>query len=264
VISFSTAVSMIARGLRYLPDIAGGNAFGCQQRTASRYAKGSQSVILWIFEARAAGTIVIDPYDILGVDRNASDDAIKAAYRHQAKSTHPDSGGSAEAFLLGQKALELLLDPLRRKVFDATGYDPELADPTDLQGLLVIEKLVNDIVLDEREPGTFDPLARMRASLSSDIRKARFHVSEMQGHGLRIERHIQRLGTRPATDILGYMLRARIEAISKAILESNKQIEATERALKMLETYSYEMNRENDEPNLQSVELDRALFGRRK
>jgi curved DNA-binding protein CbpA len=185
---------------------------------------------------------MIDPYDTLGVSRDADEVAIKAAYRRLAKSAHPDSGGDADAFVLARKAQDLLLDPLRRKVFDATGYDPELADPRDLQGLMVIEKLVNGIVLDEREPGTFDPLERMRATLANDIRKARFHAAEMEGHGTRVGGHLDRIATRPATDILGYMLKARIEAIAKAVLEAKKQIEATERALEMLEAYSYEMD----------------------
>lgn len=185
---------------------------------------------------------MIDPYDTLGVSRDADEAAIKAAYRHLAKSAHPDSGGDADAFVLARKAQDLLLDPLRRKVFDATGYDPELADPRDLQGLMVIEKLVNDIVLDEREPGTFDPLERMRATLMNDIRKARFHAAEMEGHGARVGRHLDRIATRPATDILGYMLKARIDAITKAVLEAKKQIEATERALEMLKAYSYDMD----------------------
>ena len=185
---------------------------------------------------------VIDPYDILGIGRDADEAAVKSAYRRLAKSAHPDSGGDSETFHLAQKAQDLLLDPLRRKVFDATGYDPELADPRDLQGLMVIEKLVNDIVLDEREPGTFDPLARMRTTLLNDIRKARFHAAEMEGHGARVGRHLDRLAKRPAADILGYMLRARIEAITKAVVEANKQIVATERALEMLEAYSYEVD----------------------
>lgn len=183
-----------------------------------------------------------DPYEILGVARDADDAAIRAAFRAFAKESHPDSGGEADAFVLGRKAQDLLLDPLRRKVFDATGYDPELVDSRDIQGLMQIEKLVNDIVLDEREPGTFDPLAKMRASLNSDIRKARFHMREMQGHGARVGRHLSRLGRGPGTDVLGYMLRARIEAINKAVQESAIQIEASERALEMLNAYSYEMD----------------------
>jgi curved DNA-binding protein CbpA len=185
---------------------------------------------------------VIDPYDILGVGRDADEAAIRAAFRRLAKESHPDSGGDADDFVLSQKAQELLLDPLRRKVFDATGYDPELADARDIQGLMLIEKLVNDIVLDEREPGTFNPIEKMRATLQGDIRKARFHMREMESHGARVKRHLSRLGHRSGADVLGYMLRARIEAIAKAAEETGRQIEASERALLMLEAYNYEMD----------------------
>ena len=186
-----------------------------------------------------------DPYDILGLRRDADDAAIRAAYRRLAKESHPDSGGDADSFVLAQKAQDLLLDPLRRKVFDATGYDPELADARDIQGLMLIEKLVNDIVLDEREPGSFDPLEKMRATLINDILKARFHMREMEGHGARVSRHLSRLGRGPGTDVLGYMLRARIEAIDKAVQDAGKQIQASERALEMLGEYRYEMDEIN-------------------
>lgn len=185
---------------------------------------------------------VNDPYDILGVRRDADEVAIRAAFRRLAKESHPDSGGDADAFLLCRKAQDLLLDPLRRKVFDATGYDPDLADARDIQGLMLIEKLVNDIVLDEREPGTFDPVAAMRAALEAEIRKARFHMREMEEHGARVGRHLSRLDHDSGADVLGYMLRARIDAIAKAVSESAKQIEASERALGMLESYSYTMD----------------------
>lgn len=182
---------------------------------------------------------MIDPYDILGIARQSDDERIKAAYRQRAKVMHPDSGGSSGAFDNLQKAYELLMDPVRRKGFDETGYDLQYADATDIQGLLVIEKLVNDIVLDEREPGTFDPLERMRAKLNDDIRKARFQMREMEGHRARVENHLERLGKRPGSDVLGYMLRARIGAIATAIAETESRIEAAKRAHDMLDGYTY-------------------------
>ncbi|MGV8935578.1 MAG: J domain-containing protein [Allorhizobium sp.] len=185
---------------------------------------------------------MIDPYETLGVERDADDERIKTAYRRVSKTTHPDTGGSAEDFLLGQQALELLLDPVRRKFFDETGYDLQLADPADLQGLLVIEKLVNDIVLDDREPGTFDPIAGMRDKLADEIGKARFQIREMEGHLARIQNHLDRLGKHPGRDVLGYMLRNRMQAIAGLVTDAAARIEATEHAHAMLNAYSYAVN----------------------
>jgi len=193
---------------------------------------------------------VTNPYEILGVRRDATDDQVKAAYRRRAKTTHPDSGGDPAAFSRVQKAYELLLDPVRRKVFDDTGYDVELADPIDLQALMVIERLVNQLTLDEREPGTFDPLARMRSDLSEEMRKARFSKRELERHASRIEHHLERLEKRPATDILGSMLRARIKAISTAIGETEAKIKASERACEMLYDYTYEVDIQESEEGL--------------
>lgn len=194
-----------------------------------------------------SGGTVTNPYEILGVRRDASDDQIKSAYRRRAKTTHPDSGGAPEAFSRVQKAYELLLDPVRRKLFDDTGYDVELADPVDLQALIVIEKLVNELTLDEREPGSFDPLARMRSDLSEEMRKSRFSKRELERHSARIEHHLERLEKRPSTDILGSMLRARIKAIATAINETEAKIKASERACEMLYDYAYEVDVQDGE-----------------
>jgi curved DNA-binding protein CbpA len=185
---------------------------------------------------------MIDPYDTLGIARTAGEDEIKAAFKRWAKATHPDAGGAVEEFVRGQKSAELLLDPLRRKVFDATGFDPTLADPLDLQGALVIEKLVNDVVLDERAPGSFDLVDLMRARVADDVRKARGHVREMDRHIARMAGHLDHLGLRPATDPLGHMLRTRIEVMRSMNQETERQIAALERARKMLDAYVYSVD----------------------
>ncbi|MGV1838060.1 J domain-containing protein [Rhizobium rhizogenes] len=205
-----------------------------------------------------------DPYDILGVGRDASDEQIKVAYRKRAKGVHPDSGGDAEAFGRLKKAHELLLDPVRRKVFDDTGYDVELTDAVDLQALVAIEKLITDMVLDEREPGTFDPVAHMRASLLEEIRKANFSKSELERHSDRIRLHLDRLGKRPGKDVVGHMLRARIKAIATAIGETDAKIGATERACDMLDGYLYVMDTPmlEDEDGEPEIEWNEAVEAR--
>jgi curved DNA-binding protein CbpA len=184
---------------------------------------------------------LIDPYVMLGIDRDAGEQAIRSAWRKAAKTSHPDAGGDAEHFGKLQAAYDLLKDPVRRRVYDDTGYDPQLADPKDIEGVLMLEKLVNDIILDEREPGSFDPVAAIRRKLSDDIVKNRFHILELERHRNRVRQHIDRLGRRPETDVLGSMLRARSQSITDAIKKAQGQIEAIEHAYQMLEGYSYEL-----------------------
>ncbi|MBW9090184.1 J domain-containing protein [Rhizobium wenxiniae] len=184
---------------------------------------------------------MIDPYDILGLSRDADSAAVKSAYRKRVKTAHPDAGGDQEAFGDLKLAYELLLDPVRRKVFDDTGYDPELADTKDLQGLVILETLVNEMILDEREPGSFDPVASMRRKLTDRIVSARFHILEMERHRARIRNHMDRMGRKPGTDVLGRMLKARCETISQAISKSETEIKTIEQAYGMLDGYAYEL-----------------------
>ncbi|CAN7352769.1 J domain-containing protein [Pararhizobium sp. LjRoot235] len=192
-------------------------------------------------DAGRRGGLVIDPYETLGLERDADEQAIKTAWRKAAKTVHPDQGGDRDDFGRLQACYELLKDPVRRKVYDNTGYDPQLADPRDLKGILMLETLVNEFILDEREPGSFDPLAAMRRKLSDDIVKSRFHILELERHRARVRQHIDRLGRRPAADVLGSMLRTRSQSIADAIRNAEAQIEAIEQAYVMLEGYSYEL-----------------------
>lgn len=184
---------------------------------------------------------MIDPYQLLGLERDADEAAVKAAYRKAAKSAHPDAGGDLDAFGRLNASYELLKDPVRRRVYDDTGYDPQLADATDLKGLLMLETLVNEMILDERAPGSFDPVAGLRRKLTDDLLKARFHILELERHRTRVRQHADRIGRRPENDVLGAMLRARAQSITEAIKGAETQISAIERAYAMLEGYSYEL-----------------------
>ena len=54
-------------------------------------------------------------YDVLLVNKTATLDEIKVAFKRRALQVHPDKGGTKEEFHLVYQALETLSDPDARK-----------------------------------------------------------------------------------------------------------------------------------------------------
>lgn len=70
-----------------------------------------------------------DYYEVLGVDRNSSDDDIKKAYRKLAMKHHPDRNAgdgqkeAEEKFKEVKEAYEALSDPQKKAAYDAYGHN---------------------------------------------------------------------------------------------------------------------------------------------
>ena len=62
-----------------------------------------------------------DYYKILGVDRNATAEEIKKAYRKLARENHPDKGGDEDTFKQINEAYEVLSDQKKRDLYDQYG-----------------------------------------------------------------------------------------------------------------------------------------------
>lgn len=101
------------------------------RRSAFLLQLAAPALFLWVMAER-------NFYDVLGVNRSASNDEIRKAYRKLARKYHPDiNPGNKESeskFKEIAAAYDALSDPAKRKLYDefgeaglASGFDPEKA-----------------------------------------------------------------------------------------------------------------------------------------
>ncbi|AQK74732.1 Chaperone protein dnaJ 16 [Zea mays] len=78
-----------------------------------------------------------DPYEVLGVGRNATEQEIKSAFRRMALKYHPDKNSddpvASEKFQEATFSYNILSDPDKRRQYDASGFEAIEADSQELE-----------------------------------------------------------------------------------------------------------------------------------
>lgn len=197
-----------------------------------------------------------DLYADLGVAADASPDEIKAAHRRMVKSTHPDAGGSREAFDRVQLAHNILADQSRRSRYDETGATSEV-DPLQLaraQAMSTVAGKMNLLISDPAvDPRHYDLVLGIRELIAAERETAEASIREsaqMQARLRQFERRLKRKKGLAGSDAISPMISAQIAAHSQRILVIEDAIKVLVMAAELVEEYVYESDPAQQMPTM--------------
>lgn len=201
-----------------------------------------------------------DLYGELGVDADASDAEIRAAYLRAAKQHHPDKGGDAAKFDRAARANMVLSDPAKRAEYDRTG---KVDDQPDNELSMLSELLCGAF---ETAIGEAGPKFKYCDLIASTIRLLKERgamtaqvTARMTAELAQFAELAKRLTGGGEFDPLGRMLAERQAAMAVTIARGQDELAAIEKAIEMAATYKFSFER----PVERTYEQDVVLQGGR-
>jgi curved DNA-binding protein CbpA len=196
------------------------------------------------------------------VKRSAAPEEIQKAYRRKAKTSHPDGGGSVEAFGELATAHAVLTDPKRREKYDRTGeIDPPRSNTIDASAIEIIAQKLGLIIHAEQDVTSMDIGALIERAIQSDIVERQTEISRLKRaieRATKLRDRVRRKGTGESNALAGVL--DWHEAATKVQIKKNEDaVSSLERALEILADYSFASDMSLAAANDVSVALHDAL-----
>lgn len=181
----------------------------------------------------------MNPYDILEVTPQATEEEIKNKFRTLAQRYHPDRvGGDEEKFKQINLAYSILSDPIRRKHFDETGQyniNSSIREEAvkNLAGLLThfinqIDPDLQNLIVCMR-----NDIHREKTLLSSQIPICISSINKLEKFLRKIRKK------KEGENILKAFVASQILSQENNIKTHNKNLEVCDKMLEILEDYLY-------------------------
>jgi curved DNA-binding protein CbpA len=188
----------------------------------------------------------MNPYDVLGLDADASPEDVRRAYRRQAGRAHPDAGGSIARFQQLVLARDVLSDGRRRKHYDETGaVDGTPADNVEARAMNLVMQAVDHVFTICGQRGVDVACVDVVRDATTFLRAKREAVGRQRDAGTDAAKRLRAFakrftvkGERP--NRVQAMLRARSVEIEQQAALLGADLDALDAALRMLEDYSYD------------------------
>lgn len=186
----------------------------------------------------------MNPYEVLGVRKNATPAQIKRAHRRRAMETHPDRGGSPEDFSAVTLAWKVLSDEKHRAHFDRTGEMPDTGPNRERQMLLTMLSLhVMSIVAQAAQKdvdiGSEDFLGLIRESVDHAIRELGKQLAVLENQKRIMREAMKRFITTDEENVIVAVLQGHIDQVNRNLAGTSAEIDRNEKVRELLKTYKW-------------------------
>lgn len=180
-------------------------------------------------------------YRELAVEPDATPAEIDKAYRQRARAAHPDAGGTAEAFHTLSHAYAILSDPDRRKAYDETGYEGELA-VDDIVGRAMerIHALVASVLESDLPFEAVDLIAPIRDTLTKQKADIGVGIRKLERQAKRAEAMAARFRKREGDNIIRKVLERRAADTREQAEKTRREETIFAKAIELLADYSFD------------------------
>lgn len=190
----------------------------------------------------------MDPYEVLEVSRDATQEDIGRSYRVLARRYHPDHNGNetAEKFKHVTHAYEILGDEDRRRRYDETGQTEQPKN----EALSIVASCVHDTILEivqgGNDPEKVDVLKIVKAKLKK-IRGNLERIVKMASENAEKFRKIaSRMNCDEAENYLKVMILQPALQFEREASEAKRKLEELDVCDEILRHYSYQFDNPDD------------------
>lgn len=186
-----------------------------------------------------------DPYEVLGISRDATHDEVREAYRNLVKATHPDAGGTADEFAKVKAAAAILLDEDKRKLYDEEG----ILDGDQPDNLIsnanenIAQFFVNSINAATQNRMAIEGLDLVQGAekwFSQKLAETSRHIADVEHQIKNFEKAIKRLKTKRKKDVISVMLSHHVSGLRTNIHQNKHQMSVYKKAIDILRDYEFE------------------------
>lgn len=181
-------------------------------------------------------------YDELGVERGASKERVKRAYRKKAKRVHPDvSGGDKEAFQRLQLAYDTLADDAARERYDRTGQAGGSGGSKRDKATAEMAKLIAIVAAETTDPSRQNILEMAREKVRHAMLNAKMSQSDAKVAANRLRQAALRFSVKAdgAENFPAAVLLQGAERAEQAAALKQDELDTLEEALAVLAQFEY-------------------------